>query len=189
MSGNRPFLLLAKREILWDTCRIETKRRRRHNGKMASRVPWRSGEVTLIALVDDDADFTHLVSELLEDRGWSTISCHNEADAMRCVDHNHPDLIILDIRLDHRASGWHILESLQANPQTRSIPVIVCSAALDDLRRQEEWLRERHILTLPKPFDIDDLLTLVERSLGGTGDPKGGVDPHHDRDGHRCGSS
>lgn len=145
-------------------------------------------QVAVIALVDDDADFLHLVAELLQDHGWSTVTCPTEADAVRCIEHQHPDLVILDIRLDHREGGWHILERMKADARTRAIPVIVCSAALDDLQRRAAWLQERHVATLAKPFDIDDLISLVDRSLGGTGDPKGGSDPHRDRDGHRCGN-
>lgn len=124
-----------------------------------------------IALVDDDRDFTSLVSELLRLQGWNVVVCNEERDAVRCVRDGHADLVILDIRMSTRQSGWTILEELQDDPSTRALPVIVCSAALDDIRQRRAWLDERGIATLAKPFDIDDLLQLVEKML-----PDGGSD-------------
>jgi DNA-binding response OmpR family regulator len=62
-------------------------------------------------------------------------------------------------------AGWSILELLKLDPATNSIPVIVCSAAIDDLRSREPWLAHHGIVTLPKPFDIDDLYKRVEAAL------------------------
>ena len=118
-----------------------------------------------IALVDDDRDFTSLVSELLRQQSWDVVACNEERDAIRCVRDEKADLVILDIRMSSRQSGWNILEELQTDPATRSLPVIVCSAALDDMQQRREWLDERGIATLAKPFDIDDLLQLVEKML------------------------
>lgn len=118
-----------------------------------------------IALVDDDRDFTMLVAELLRQQGWEVAACNVEEEAVACVSEPPADLAILDIRMSRRASGWNILEQLQENPATRDIRVIVCSAATDDLQRRAEWMHSRGIAPLPKPFDIDDLLQLVERML------------------------
>jgi len=51
---------------------------------------------------------------------------------------------------------------------TRSIPVIVWSAATNQLRDKESWLAEHGIPTLPKPFDIDALYESIEVALAGT---------------------
>lgn len=125
-----------------------------------------------IALVDDDPDFTGLVSELLRLQGWDVVICNEERDAIRCIQEEHVDLVILDIRMSTRQSGWTILEELQREPATESLPVVVCSAAVDDIQRRRPWLEERGIAVLPKPFDIDDLLQLIERMLPGDGAPR-----------------
>ena len=125
-----------------------------------------------IALVDDDSDFTGLVSELLRLQGWEVVVCNNEDDAVRCVLDERADLVILDIRMSTRESGWHILEELQRHRDSASLPIIVCSAAVDDMQSRRPWLEERGIAVLTKPFDIDDLLRLVESMLPGDGAPK-----------------
>ncbi len=120
-----------------------------------------------IAVVNDDTDFLTLMGELLEDRGWSAVIHREGDDAYRKVKLDAPDLIILDIRMGNPEEGWKILELLTLDPDTRTIPVIVCSAAIDDLRSKEDWLNQRGISVLPKPFDIDDLYQSVEARLAG----------------------
>ena len=110
-----------------------------------------------IAVVNDDTTVLTLMSALLEEKGWQTTVIREGSQAYATIKRAHPDLIILDIRLESPEAGWSIVELVKLDPDTRAIPVIVCSAALDELRAKEEWLGERGIATLPKPFDIDDL--------------------------------
>jgi DNA-binding response OmpR family regulator len=119
--------------------------------------------MTRVVIVDDDPDFTHLVGELLRDQGYEVESCDDDQKALPCVVEAHADLIILDLRMSSRESGWRILDELTYDPRTSGIPVIISSAALDDLSSRADELRERGIETLAKPFDIDDLLTMIER--------------------------
>lgn len=124
-----------------------------------------------IVLVDDDRDFASLVSELLRENGWDVVICAEEDDAVRCVREAQPAVVILDVRMRSRESGWHILEQMENAPDLRGIPVIVCSAAVDDMERRAAWMEARGVRRLVKPFDIDDLLTLIARSLNANGDP------------------
>jgi DNA-binding response OmpR family regulator len=119
--------------------------------------------MTRVVIVDDDPDFTHLVGELLRDQGYEVTSCADDQTALRCVTEANADLVILDLRMSSRESGWRVLGELATDPRTRSTPIIISSAALDDLERRAEELQQRGIETLPKPFDIDDLLTMIER--------------------------
>ena len=38
-----------------------------------------------------------------------------------------PALIILDVMMPH-TDGWEVLQTLQLDPETKKIPVVVCSA-------------------------------------------------------------
>lgn len=121
--------------------------------------------MTRIAVINDDTDFLTLMGELLEDRGWTAIIHREGEDAYRLLKQDFPDLIILDIRMGNPEQGWKILELVTLDPETNAIPVIVCSAAIDDLRSKQDWLNEHGISVLPKPFDIDDLYREVEAML------------------------
>jgi DNA-binding response OmpR family regulator len=48
---------------------------------------------------------------------------------------------------------------------TAGIPVIVCTAATREVREIEGYLTAHDIQVVPKPFDIDDLLSAVKRAL------------------------
>jgi CheY-like chemotaxis protein len=123
--------------------------------------------VARIAIVNDDTDFLSLMAELLRERGWEAIICREAEGAFHRVKETQPDLVVLDVRMSRPESGWMILELLTLDPETGRIPVIVCSAALDDLRSKEAWLNEHGIAILPKPFDIDDLYQAVDSALLG----------------------
>jgi CheY-like chemotaxis protein len=121
--------------------------------------------VARIAVVNDDTDFLTLMSELLEDRGWDVVTCREGKLAFAVLKQENPELVILDIRMNAPETGWNILEVLKLDPTTRHIPIIVCSAAWDELCTKEDWLKKHGIAILPKPFDIDDLYQAVEIAL------------------------
>lgn len=77
-----------------------------------------------------------------------------------------PDVILLDAHLPD-LPGAEVLVRLQAEPATRKIPVIVVSA--DATPRQIERLRglgARDYLT--KPFEIEELIDVLDRTLKST---------------------
>jgi DNA-binding response OmpR family regulator len=119
-----------------------------------------------IAVINDDTDFLNLMSDLLsQEAGCEVHVCKESAKAYQFVKELRPRLVILDIRLDGQEAGWAILECLTLDPATSAIPVIVCSAAINQLRDQQERLETLGIDTLPKPFDLDMLLQKVRAGL------------------------
>ena len=121
--------------------------------------------VAHIVVVDDYQEFAELVEEVLGESGYAVSWCGEEKEALTCITSEHPDLVLLDIRLDEPGSGWKVLDQVRANPATAETPVIVCSAAVDALHAREAWLIERGVGTLSKPFDIQDLLQMIEQTL------------------------
>jgi CheY-like chemotaxis protein len=71
----------------------------------------------------------------------------------------------LDIRIGGEEHGWTILNLLTLDPQTRGIPMIVCSAAITSLHEHQEILTRYGIRALPKPFDLDTLLDAIRDML------------------------
>lgn len=70
-----------------------------------------------------------------------------------------------DIRMGGEETGWKILELLTLNPETQPIPLMVCSAAISDLKDHEPLLRKYAVGVLPKPFNLDALLEKVQAAL------------------------
>ena len=126
-----------------------------------------------LAVIDDDSVFLQLMHDLLEDEEDFQVLIHREWDnAYEFVKKERPDLVILDIRIGGEERGWAILNLLTLDPITRPIPVIVCSAAIQSLHEHQPWLDQFGICALPKPFDLEMLLEMVDRVLAhGSGRP------------------
>ena len=59
-----------------------------------------------------------------------------------------------------------LLQKLQLDRTTAGIPLIICSAARQELRDMEGYLASKDIDVLYKPFDIDELLNMVSHKFG-----------------------
>lgn len=132
-----------------------------------------------IALINDDTTYLELMQDLLQEQeGHEVLVCKVSSEAYDLVKEQRPDLVLLDIRMETPEGGWTVLELITLDPQTRHIPVIVCSAAIADLQQHERLLNELGVDVLPKPFDLETLLEKVEAALS-----KGrtGVDDGRDR--------
>jgi two-component system sensor histidine kinase ChiS len=120
----------------------------------------------LIVVINDDTPFLELMEELLEEfEGFSVKTRKEWHEAYEYVKEVRPDLVILDLVMGHEERGWKILELLTLDPETRLIPVIVCSADVVKLREAADVLGQHGIRALPKPFDLDDLVKLIHVSL------------------------
>ena len=123
-----------------------------------------------IALINDDTTFLELMHDLLEtSEGYQVLICKESDNAYAFVKEQRPDLVILDIRIGGEETGWKILELLTLDPETRPLPVIVCSAAIRELHDHEPLLQKYGVGVLPKPFDLEALLEKVEAALGQEG--------------------
>lgn len=118
-----------------------------------------------IAVVDDDTAFLDLMSDLLSDEGYTTRVWKSAHGAFAAVRDLQPDLVILDIRLEHPEAGWNVLELLKLDPATTDIPVIVCSADTAFLKQKGDWFEKKGYFSLEKPFDLNDLLATIEAAL------------------------
>ncbi len=118
-----------------------------------------------IAVVNNDTDFLGLMNDLLTLEGYQTLICREGDRAYGFIKEAQPDLVVLDVRLDHAEQGWTILELLRLDPATTQIPVIVCSADAQFLREKAAALHDQRCDTLEKPFDLDTLLEKVTRAL------------------------
>jgi CheY-like chemotaxis protein len=120
-----------------------------------------------IAVIDDDAVFVELMRDLLAfGEGYDVVSAPHWLQSVEFVREAQPDLIILDLMLGREQSGWGVLELLREDPSMARIPVIVCSAAAPALQQgAAPSLGQGPVEAVAKPFDVDDLLGVVERLL------------------------
>jgi len=118
-----------------------------------------------ILTIDDDQAILDLYQLALESEGYTvSISLMANEDA-RAIAKLMPDLIILDFKMDKHNVGILMLEQLKMYRPTKDIPVLICTAALKDIREQEDVLVQKGIPVLYKPFDLDEFLQLVKKMV------------------------
>jgi CheY-like chemotaxis protein len=122
--------------------------------------------IPLIAVIDDDQSVRELFTEVLEDEGYRVVPCASRADAVSCVQRAHPDVVILDLWMETPTGGWEVCQALADNPSTATVPVIICSTSTVEQYPPPTNLQLEPIAFIPKPFQVMELLTAVERALG-----------------------
>ena len=121
-----------------------------------------------ISVVNDNPDFLELMSAILaEDAGFEVSLFNGEETSMDEIAGARPDLLIIDLLLGG-LSGWELVVLARADARLASVPVIVCSADVTELRdRAAELERIGDVHVLAKPFSVADVTDLVRQLLGG----------------------
>lgn len=77
-----------------------------------------------VLLIDDDAVFRRIATQILEQSPYEIIEAETGEAALSLVLQDQPDLILLDIALPG-LNGMEICDRLKSSPRTAHIPVIV----------------------------------------------------------------
>lgn len=125
----------------------------------------REKRMARILIINDTQELLELFRLILEPEGNEVILSGTPILKVSEIEKIQPDLILLDILFGNRTVGWQMLEMLKLNRSTATIPVIVCSAASRDVQEQEGYLVSQQVRVLYKPFDIDNLLTMIQQAL------------------------
>ena len=87
-----------------------------------------------VLVVDDHTDSRTICEIILARNGYGVISAADGERALELARKERPGAIILDIALP-RMDGWTVLEELQKDRSTASIPIVMCTAhSLDSYR-------------------------------------------------------
>ena len=113
-----------------------------------------------ILVVDDSAAILDVVKMALEMADWE-VSTSLTGACFRQMEHNLPDLILLDILLSGE-DGGEICRRLKSDEQTRRIPVILLSAHAG-LRETVDRCGANDYLV--KPFRLTELREIVKKYL------------------------
>lgn len=79
-----------------------------------------------ILAVEDDKFLSGLVAKKLSAAGFTMMHAANGEEALKMIEEDKPDLILLDLLLPEM-SGFEVLEKIKADPLTKDIPVILFS--------------------------------------------------------------
>ena len=119
-----------------------------------------------ILVINDTQEILELFRELLEvEAGYRVTLYSYTPQNIREIERIKPDLIILDYIMGTERIGWQTLQKLKMRRSTANIPVIICTAAVREVREIEGDLEAKGVTVVAKPFDIDDLFEAVRRTL------------------------
>ena len=120
----------------------------------------------VILLVEDDAANIELVRRILERRPEVELQAAGTGRAaLSLADENPPQLVLLDMHLPD-VSGVEVLEHLAARSETAGVPVVILTgdSGIDRTALGAAGASD----FLIKPYDVGQLLEIVDRYVGPT---------------------
>lgn len=120
-----------------------------------------SSTTRAVLVVEDDHDLRYLIDQVLSDVGYRVQTASDGYAALDRVALEMPGLILLDMRMPHM-NGWEFARLFREQYDHLS-PIIVITAAADAAQRASDINADGH---LSKPFELPDLIGIVEAYLG-----------------------
>jgi two-component system, response regulator, stage 0 sporulation protein F len=117
-----------------------------------------------VLLVDDYADARATIRDLLEENGYPVVEAANGQQALNILVSQKASrigLIVLDLQMPVM-DGWEFLKVLRNYVLLSHMPVLVVSA---HAKRLEAAACQHLVGCLQSPFDVTELLALVETSM------------------------
>jgi len=118
--------------------------------------------VTQILIVEDDPAIRRLVTMVLKREHYDVQTAADGVEAVMKLGVHEFDVVILDLMMPN-LDGFAMLETLAQNEPDWLKKIIVTSAASPGVIR--ERMQAKPFAVLPKPFDIQDLLSVVKRCV------------------------
>ena len=113
-----------------------------------------------VLVVEDDPALRRLVATAVASCGLQVRGAENGIEALALVSEQIPDLIVLDLQLPEM-DGREFLRHVRSTKRCGDIPVVVTSAAYNVTSQTLQDLDVQAFVA--KPFDLDELLDIVEQ--------------------------
>ena len=119
--------------------------------------------VQKILLVDDSKTELHVLSELLTKKGYQVRTAENGEEAMRRLQEDKPDLILMDVVMPGQ-NGFQLTRAITRDPAYADVPVIICTSKNQETDRV--WgMRQGARDYVVKPVNPDELVEKI-RAFG-----------------------
>ena len=115
--------------------------------------------VASVLVVDDTVENLRVLSDLLSEQGYEVRAVTSGRQALQAVEHDPPDLILLDITMPDM-DGFEVCRRLRATEWSKDVPVIfltALTATADKLRAFDAG----GVDYVTKPFQFEEVLARV----------------------------
>ncbi len=146
-------------------------------------------ETPSVLIVEDESSIAELIGDVLESAGYRPLVARNGRTALAIARRERPSLVLTDLMMPE-VDGAEFVRRMRASPVTSAIPVVMMSSVRPALataiegdtaaRRLDQYVLrampqaqytrvgDEVIPFLAKPFDIDDLVDLVDTLVRAT---------------------
>ncbi|MCJ7433752.1 MAG: response regulator, partial [Anaerolineales bacterium] len=128
-----------------------------YRGAPSSNEPQSNMREKTILAIDDDPQVIRLYERYLQPQGYQVIAVTEPSKAKERAIQLKPFAITLDIMMPE-IDGWQVLNELKSSPETRHIPVVICSIIED----HEKGFSLGAAGYLAKPILEEDLLNALD---------------------------
>ena len=80
-----------------------------------------------VLVVDDSKTELLFLSDLLQKNGFAVKTAENADDAMRRLQEEQPDLILMDVVMPGQ-NGFQLTRAIARNPLYATVPIILCTS-------------------------------------------------------------
>jgi DNA-binding response OmpR family regulator len=116
-----------------------------------------------ILVADDEIYIVHILEFTLTMEGYEVLTAADGEEALRMVEADRPDLVVLDIMMP-KMDGFEVLRRMRANEASRQTPVVLLSAKGRPIDR-ETGLDTGADDYIVKPFSPRRLLEKIQDLL------------------------
>lgn len=116
-----------------------------------------------VLVVDDSAMIRLILRQHLSESGFEVVEASDGIEAIAHIQTHRPDLVITDIVMP-RMNGYELCRWIKSDPQTKSIPVMVCTTKNEDFDRY--WgLKQGADAYIAKPYRPLEMMNAVRYLL------------------------
>jgi DNA-binding response OmpR family regulator len=112
-----------------------------------------------VLVVDDEPTIRELVADALRESGYHVDTARDGAEALDLVSRRRPHAIVLDLMMP-RMDGRTFVTRVRQTPHFAGVPILMVTAAYQAFEAAE---RMGATACMTKPFEIDDLIAMVDR--------------------------
>lgn len=140
-----------------------------NDARLSQPLPYRVKRIMpSLLIVEDELNIRRFVAANLSARGYRVQQAEDAEEGLRLMREERPAVLVLDIRLPGM-SGWELLDEMARDATLSSVPVVVMTASVTNVRFGEtsygnvtQWL--------VKPVSVHELIHAVKKALNSNGD-------------------
>jgi len=117
-----------------------------------------------VLLVDDEIEFAAALAERLSLRGMTTTTANNGGDALRCMERDRPQIVVLDLKMPGMG-GMELMRLIKQ--KCPSIPVILLTGQSSS-KEGADGLDGGAFDIMVKPVRIEELMQKMREAMGQT---------------------